>query len=196
MLGLAAQQTDGQKWIEYTIRMANEGIPLSAMARALGVPSGAVRRTLDNALQLGKILSIPPDDWPPMGPRKPRRQSAGAARTWLQRIGDDLLTLHCIRVFKLTPLQASVFSMLLRHNDVTKEMIHNMIEHRRQQKGARSTLEETDLKMVDVVICHIRRKLKAYNDGQSPVLTVWGSGYYIPGEFKLKATRMIQSYEA
>lgn len=179
------------------VRMANEGLPLAAIARCLGIVGYEARPLLDEALRLGKIFEMPAPDWPPTARRADRvpYKNPPTPQSWLRNINDELLALHCVKVFQLTPLQGSVFSLLLRHKEVTKEMIHSVIEHRRSQRGSKSEMEETELKMVDVVICHIRRKMKKFNDGEPPVHTLWGSGYYIPNSFKSKAVEYINSFD-
>lgn len=77
----------------------------------------------------------------------------------------------CSSRFKMTRLQSAVFVALLRRPELTKEHIHNAIEAIRP--GANSP---TDLKMVDVVVCHIRKKLHAINAAWT-IVTVWSIGY-------------------
>lgn len=184
-----------EQWQPYAVRMANEGLPIGAIARALAAPGTDVRSVLVDALQLGKILEMPPPDWPPTARRSDRVPSIAppSPQEWLRKISEDKLTISCCKVFKLTPLQGSVFSLLMRHKEVTKEMIHMVIEHRRQLK--KPSNEETEIKMVDVVICHIRRRLKRFNGNKPPITTLWGSGYYIPSDFKNKAVELIQAFE-
>jgi Transcriptional regulatory protein, C terminal len=65
----------------------------------------------------------------------------------------------------------SFFLTLLRRNEVTKAQLHNAIENNRAENS-----DPTDQKMVDAVVCHIRRKLK--ND-RVDIKTIWGVGYSI-----------------
>lgn len=189
--------TPADFWKAIAIRMANEGLPVSAMARALAIAGYEVRECLDEALTLGKIIEMPINDWPPTAKKSDRipNRPPPSPQTWLRMVDDDMLSLYCVKVFQLTPLQGAVMSVLLRHKEVTKEMIHSVIEHRRQSRATRTDMEETELKMVDVVICHIRRKMKKYNDNDPPVKTLWGSGYYIPSEFKAKVVSLIDGFE-
>lgn len=184
-------------WLPIAIRMANEGLPLAAMARCIGIAGYELREMLEDALQLGKILEMPRGDWPPTARKADRvpDRPPPSPQSWLRQTDDDALALHCVKVFKLTPLQGAVMSLLLRHRDVSKDMIHSVIEHRRQLKTTKTDVEETEVKMVDVVICHIRRKMRGYNEGKSPIETLWGSGYFIPQEFKAKAVEMIHQFE-
>lgn len=180
-------------WRPYAVRMANEGLPIGAIARALAEPGSEIREVLTDALQVGKILEMPPADWPPTA-YKSDRVPVIVPQDWLRKITQDDLTVACCKVFKLTPLQATVFALLLRHKEATKEMIHFVIEQRRQLRN-KDGADETEIKMVDVVICHIRRRLKKFNHNKPPITTLWGSGYYVPAEFKKKVVELINTFE-
>ena len=47
-------------------RLADEGVPICAIARALKIPSDDVRETLQDALGEGVIVEYPREDWPPV----------------------------------------------------------------------------------------------------------------------------------
>ena len=40
-------------------------------------------------------------------------------------------------------------------------------------------LDEPELKIIDVFICKIRKKLREATGGQDPIETVWGRGYVL-----------------
>jgi hypothetical protein len=46
------------------IRLADEGVPLRAIARATNIPSTQLYETLTVARMDGRLLSLPRDDWP------------------------------------------------------------------------------------------------------------------------------------
>jgi hypothetical protein len=58
--------------IELAIKLADEGVPLRAIARAVDVPSEEVRDCLSQARANGRLLSLPREDWPPGFPRDER----------------------------------------------------------------------------------------------------------------------------
>lgn len=177
-----------EQWKQYAVRMANEGLPIGAIARSVAVPGDEIRELLMDALALGKILEMPAPDWPPTAKR---RDQVPRIVGGLAAMDHETLAILCVKAFGLTPLQGAVFALLLRHHEVSKEKIHAVIEERRSRRTSKSSLEETDLKMVDVVICHIRRRMKEFYKGKTPVVTLWGAGYFIPKELKEIATTLI-----
>lgn len=149
------------------VALADEGIPVRAIARSLKIPGEDVYDLLNEALAEGRLFELPKDDWPP---GKKRSQRAQSENTILSR-SDEVLRMGCSSRFKMTRLQAAVFVALLRRPELSKEHIHNAIESIRPNANA-----PTDLKMVDVVVCHIRKKLKLLDPTWS-IVTVWGIGY-------------------
>src|ERR1700721_563655 len=152
------------------IALADEGIPVRAIARSLKIPGEDVYDLLNEAISEGRLFELPKDDWPP---GKKRSQRAQTENTILSR-DDEALRMGCSSCFKLTRLQSAVFVALLRRPELSKEHIHNAIEAIRTGANA-----PTDLKMVDVVVCHIRKKLTAI-DKDWTISTVWGIGYSLP----------------
>lgn len=146
--------------------LADEGVPVRAIARAIKIPGEEVYDILKTAIDEGRLIELPRDDWPP-GLRNNRSQSEKK----ILGLEDGVLIIACANRFKMTKLQAVVFLTLLRRHEVTKAQLHNAIEQNRPENS-----DPTDQKMVDVVICHIRRKLKPDN---VDIKTIWGVGYSI-----------------
>lgn len=161
------------------IRMADEGIPVRAIARSTRVSSGDVYELLRDALAAGAIVEMPKDDWPIGSQRSERTAFNG---TPLEN--EEALKFACARCFKATRLEAAILAVMLRRNEVTKQSLHIVIEQNRQTEGR----EETDPKMVDVLICHLRKKLKPHN---IKIETVWGIGYLIPAADREIAIAML-----
>ncbi len=157
---------------EVAIKLADEGVPVRAIARSIKIPSEDVYDLLKEAIQQGRILELPKDDWPPGTLRSSRAQDERD----IFSLDYDILHSACNTIYKFTRLQSTVFLTLLRRTQVTKTQLHNAIESNRHE-----TADPTDQKMVDVVICHIRRKLKAFalaNGLAVPeIKTTWGVGY-------------------
>jgi hypothetical protein len=57
---------------EVAIRLADEGVPLCAIARATQIPSDELREQLQVAHENGQLIELPRHDWPPHDAR-PRR---------------------------------------------------------------------------------------------------------------------------
>jgi hypothetical protein len=160
-------------------RLADEGVPVRAIARCLKVPGEELYTALKEAIDEGVIVELPKDDWPPGSTRRNRNLLSGTPLD-----SDDALKFSCARVFKATRLETVVLSVLVRRNEATKQQIHHAIEQNRPGEGA----EETDVKMVDVVICKLRRKLKEYN---LKIDTVWGTGYLMPADDRARAIELL-----
>lgn len=160
------------------VRAANEGIPVASIARIVQKPYDAVVEALQQAFQHGQIGAMPKPDWPPAVkwsdrlPTTPRSANA------------EDVEFQCRKVFRLTNLEAGFMMVLLRLSCADKEKLHGVIEQQRMTRSHQpDTMEITDPKMVDVMICKLRKKLR---DGGFPdcIQTSWGKGYYIEPPIK------------
>lgn len=165
MNALAAAPNPQPLMDTFVIALADEGIPVGAIARATRTPYSDVYDILRDALGRGALIEIPKADWPPGVSRIHRLPTLASP---LQ--DDDQLRISCAQVFKITRLEAAVFATLLKRNTLTKQQLHQVIEQNRPSPG----LPETDEKMVDVIICHLRKKLKRH---ELAIETIWGIGY-------------------
>jgi len=152
---------------DIAIRLADEGIPVRAIARAIRVAGSDVYEILTTALLEGRIVDIPKDDWPPGSPRANRSQSDHNILN-----DEEQVKFLCSVKFKTTRLQSALLTAVLKRQQVSKQTLHDVIEHTRLMYGTNK--EPTDQKMVDVMVCHLRKKLKPFN---FDILTVWGVGY-------------------
>jgi hypothetical protein len=153
-------------------RLAYEGVPVRVIARSILQSAELVADSLDEALSVGEITEMPAADWPPTARRADRLPALVAKES------DEKRLLCCEKIFKLTKLQANFMLVLLKHNEISKDTLHRVIEQQRSIRRNRpDNPEQTDPKMVDVVIWNIRRKLKVHNIA---IVTLWGHGYYIP----------------
>lgn len=168
------------------VRMADEGIPVRAIARAVRIPGEDVYNILREAITTGTIVELPKDDWPPGSNRNSRSVFQG---TPLEQ--DDALKFACARVFKATRLEAAILAVLLKRTEVTKQQLHQVIENNRPGDGEGNPREETDPKMVDVLICHLRKKLKLH---EITIETVWGIGYLIAAAQRDLAIRKLTQF--
>jgi hypothetical protein len=164
------------------IRMADEGIPIRAIARTTRLPSTELYSVLQDAVMRGVIVELPKDDWPTGNTRASR--SNAFLGTPLEE--DDELKVACSRCFKATRLEASILALMLKRTEVTKDQLHLAIEQNRPEEKSR--LDPTDPKMVDVIICHLRKKLKTFG---LAIETVWGIGYLISTEQRERAMQML-----
>jgi DNA-binding winged helix-turn-helix (wHTH) protein len=164
------------------VRLADEGIPVGAIARGLKVPSADLYNHLNEALCDGKIVELPKSDWPAGSSRAQRAIFAG---TILEN--EETVKSLCVRLFKATRQQAAVIAVMLRRIELTKAQIHNILQENRPSVSR----EPTDQKMVDVVIFHIRKKLKPFGIG---IETVWGTGYLITPKHREVAIKLLEEF--
>jgi len=159
-------------------RAANEGIPVAAIGRILNQPFSLVEDLLKSALGLGHIGQMPKGDWPPSAPWSSRMPTVPRCAN-AEDIGHA-----CKTNFRLTPLEAAIMVVLLRTEVADKDKLHGVVEQMRQQRQQRpDNPEETDPKIVDVVVCKLRKKLKLI-DERFKLTTSWGKGYYFDPKVK------------
>jgi len=164
------------------VRMADEGIPVRAIARATKIPSDDLRDILEEAIARGGILSIPNDDWPVGTARAHRTPSIVS----MASLSDELLDIYIGKIFKATRLEAAVLIPLIKRPEVNRDGLHQSIEDRRT-----TATDQTDPKMVDVVICKLRKKLELHS---LSIVTNWSRGYEMPIADRKRAAAMIMEY--
>ena len=162
-------------------RMAIEGVPIRAIARIVQLPSAEIRASLEEAAAAGIIVQMPRDDWfagLARDHRVPEYAKGG--------LNDALLILNVVRLFGVTQQQACLLLVLIKRREVTRKMLHNVIEGRRPHPKV-----ETEPKIVDVVICKLRTKLKVFG---LTITTVWSCGYFMPAPDRKKALKMLNEF--
>jgi two-component system cell cycle response regulator CtrA len=105
------------------------------------------------------------------------RRSQGHAQSGIQ-IGDLALNLDSKTVevlgsrVHLTVKEYEMLELLCRHKDrlVTKEMFLNHLY---------GGMDEPEVKIIDVFICKLRRKLSNASMGKNYIETIWGRGYVL-----------------
>ncbi len=176
--------------IEVAVRLADEGLPICAIARSLKVPSESVREMLRDALADGVIVEYPREDWPP----GLKRNSFGPALDNFVASEEDLRT-ACSRYFGTTHQQSIVLSVLLKRPEASKEQLHQAIERDRPRDK-----KKTSAKLVDVLICILRRKLKQFallwyaDEERAIIKTQWGKGYLIEAKDRIRAVRELNDF--
>jgi hypothetical protein len=166
---------------DIAVRLAHERVPVRAIARTIRLSSEQIYELLRSAIERAVIVEMPRDDWPTSVPAASRVQSEP-----LQDEG--ALHIACIRAFKVTPQEAAVLAILLRRDHVTKEQVHSVIESTRRLSASDATI----LKQVDVVICKIRKKVKAHH---IVIETLWNTGFCIGQETRSRITRLLLNHQ-
>jgi DNA-binding response OmpR family regulator len=88
---------------------------------------------------------------------------------------------------KLSPTEEQMLGMLLTRNIMSREGLFVSLY------GGRPDCDHPDVKIIDVHICHMRRKLGAYD---VTIETRRAHGYYLTTEMKVKLRELISSMGA
>jgi DNA-binding response OmpR family regulator len=150
--------------LEMAVRLADEGVPLRAIARAIKIPSADLREQLTEAKLDGRLLELPHDDWPPGFPRDQR--SLQISR--LVRDNRDALMLAVRQLFGLTPAEVQLLLVLLQRPLLNKPT--------------------TDSTIVEVHVHYIRKRLAPFGIS---ITTVWGSGYQLTDTHRRRTMDLI-----
>jgi len=160
---------DVQAWLNdevlrpIMVRLADEGVPVSAIARAMRVPREDVHETVGQALSAARLLESPPADWPP---GQPAGQRQG------RRVHCDETELTCAlqHRYQLTRQQTLLLVVMLKRKLATKEALHAAAQ------AVHAPGHETSHKLVDVVLCKLRKRMAKHGYA---IQTVWASGYFL-----------------
>ena len=148
------------------VRLADEGVPVAAIARATHIPSTRLYETLTLARMEGRLLDLPRDDWPPGCPRDQR--SLRLSRMVTQN--PEAISLAMQRVFSLTSTEVILLTALIQNVNVSRERI------------------DMPRKTVDVHICNIRRRLAPFG---ITIATLWGYGYQLSVDGRVRTMELI-----
>jgi hypothetical protein len=138
--------------LDVAVRLADEGVPIAAIARAVKVSSSDLREQLTHAQQDGRLLELPRDDWPPGFPRDQR--ALQLSRLAIENRG--ALQVAVQETFGLTPSQARILLLLIQNSALCREVI--------------------DLNSLSVQVYFMRQKLQAFG---LEVLSIRGYGYQL-----------------
>jgi DNA-binding response OmpR family regulator len=155
---------------DVAIRLADEGVPLRAIARAIRVSSEILRARLHEAQSAGRLLDLPRDDWPPGFPRDQRALQLSRMVTENR----DQLLVAMQQLFNLPPAGTSLLLVLMQHPLLLKERIADTMT----------------VRAVDVHIHHIRKRLTPYG---IEIQTRWGHGYQFSPENRRRIMDLVLS---
>lgn len=162
------------------LALANEGVPLRVISRAIKQPAPSVRQAVQAAISDGTLVEMPGDDWPPGVSRSKR----GPSSTPID-INSDRYLLNLVYVFKVTKLWSRLLAALIHRPLVDNDMAHRVL----QQGKNRSTDEESKSDLVKVVICHLRKRLKPLG---IEITTSWSCGYFMEPEMRKRALEYLE----
>jgi len=157
-------------------RLAEEGVPVAAIARATNVPASDVWARLYDAWWEGKLIGLPRNDWPPNVPRGQRLPEFAK----LADLSQDHLLNGLIRVFKITRAGARLLLALIERHDVSNDDLHYFTQ-------AEYNYEATSFK---VHICSLRRKLQPFG---LEIETIWRYGKQMSAAHRRRALDMLMA---
>lgn len=164
-------------WVRgVAVRLADEGVPINAIARAIRVPSTIIRGVLDQAYDLAQIIAVPRDDWP-KGSQRDLRLPDCVRIT----LAEPAFITHVMRTLTLTGTQAQMLTALLRRPEMTRASLHLITQREGRSK-------DTEPKIVDVFMCKLRGLLKPHD---IIIETIWGRGYYLNPENRAKVFNLL-----
>jgi DNA-binding response OmpR family regulator len=159
-----------------TVRLADEGVPLRAIARATHISSSDLRELLLDAQADGRLLALPHDDWPAGFPRDQRSLQISRLVTENRQA----VNLMIKQLFGLRPGESQAFVKLVEHEHVSREVLHTSL--------ARTSDPASDIKLVDVSICRMRKQLAPF---AIVIETIWGYGYCLNADNRRRAMDLI-----
>jgi len=148
------------------VRLADEGVPLRAIARAVNLPSTQIYSVLIEAKQDGRLLDLPRDDWPPGCPRDQRALQLSRMVTE----NKDAMLLAVQTLFKITRTQGRLVLMMVQHELVPRERVG------------------LSTRCFDVHITYTRRALAKFG---LKIITLWGYGYQLSASDRKAAMELI-----
>lgn len=166
--------------------LADEGVPIRVISRSMRIPAEDMRTHLKEAQERGELIDLPSEDWPATARRQDRLPVSSQAAEL------DRLTCSVRAVFKVTAQQAVVFAALLTRNELKKEQLLAAIQAQRVSRpNLPIDLDEPQIKLIDVVICNLRKRLKKHG---VQIDTMWGRGYSISRVNRELALKLIAEY--
>lgn len=158
------------------VRLADEGVPVLALARAFKRPSGDLYDLLRDARADGRLLDLPAADWPVSGNRSERVPTT-AIKPPMRQI-EELVT-DLMATIRVTPQEARFLAYLAVVKRVARTSLHEFV----------ALNELADPKLVDIVACKVRKKLRPHGIGFE---TLWGYGYEMRAVDRQALTRLVQ----
>lgn len=178
MSAASVEHGRGPTYRHVAVRMADEGIPIAAIARVLKRRFDDVESTLKEAIEASELIDLPRSEWS-RSVTKAEREPERVRRPVSESIINDMMV-----VIGVSAQLARVLAVLLRRDVAMKPTI---IAALYQYEGA------VNPKIVDVLICHLRKKLRPLDIN---IETVWGRGYRLDRENRQRLLDYIKEHRS
>jgi hypothetical protein len=162
---------------QLAIKLADEGVPVRAIARAMGVSLADLREQFDEALLEGRILTTPRTDWPPR--LQPSNQLPISK---LSGIEERVLLGAVMRTFGTTECQSRLLLALIRRHELTREELHEVYNWRNGREV------NTQMKILDVQFLRLKEALRRFDLN---IETLWGFGRRMSWDDRKKAFALL-----
>jgi DNA-binding winged helix-turn-helix (wHTH) protein len=160
---------------DLAVRLANEGVPVRAIARAIQLPSAEIRGQLESARALGYLIDIPCEDWPAGYPREQRLLQLAR----LASRNKPALETAVRGIFKLSPKEAEILVLLLSRTEVERSRLVAATNGETANPSAIS---------MRCNLCRLRKQIEPFG---LAIETLYGYGYYMQQEHRRRALDII-----
>lgn len=157
---------------------ARQGIALTTIARAMALPVNRVEFMCQRAHQNGELQMIPP-----ISPTDTRgalmsevsnlRVQLDDAQAFIRELSNQDYVETFVGVARMTRSEAKVAATIAKQGRATKAAIYHVLY------GGFDDDHLREPKIVDVLVCKVRKKLKLHG---IEIDTVWGVGYSMTSE--------------
>ena len=159
---------------DVAIRLADEGVPIRAIARAVHLTADELRPHFEHAKLTGRLVDLPREDWPPGVSRAQRVPDLEP----ISDVDDAVLRAAIMQVFGLTAGQARMFLVLIRRREIHRSQMHEIY----------NPDLDTEIKVIDVQLCKMRKVLKGMG---ILIRTLWGFGYCMTTPNRRRALELL-----
>ena len=172
------------------LALAGEGVPLAVIARSFKLPSGEIYELVREAVDQGRVPTLPAFDWPPGSKDRVPAFTSGAMRPLVRahNVDGDPLIIPLRQMLGFTRQEAQVYCAILRGVAGLEAL------HRAAQINGRVPADGN--KLVKVVVVKIRRKLLEAGEAEITPQTLVGDGYVIERPVADAVIARVQKFEA
>lgn len=160
----------------YAISLAAEGVPVCVIARSLKIKSEDIRTFLKGALEDGRIVVLPPEDWL-------QKSKEGGV---LIGVPLDVRERAARRVFGVSSQQSRVLLALLLYPMCSRERLDRALNRDKDVDA-----DHCDYAACKVVVFNIRHKMERHSWF---AIRPSENGYYCDGAARKKALAMVDDY--
>jgi hypothetical protein len=165
-----------QPWANMAIRLADEGVPISAIARASQHRAVDVRSVLKGAMDSGLLVEMPAEDWPP----NTRRDMRAPTLPPIRMADLESVAVAVQLTFRLSPGKSRFLAVLLIRGEASRPTIMQAIRFRDRP--------DASPKIVDVYAMNIRHVLARYD---LTMKTIWGRGFALSQKARQRIIELI-----